>query len=429
MICNIVYQLIDLYFVAGIGVAAVAGITAAGSAGFIVLASAQVLGAGTVAMVAQALGRRNYDDVKLIFNQSLGLSLVCGAFISVIFMILIYPYLRLVSADEATVDAGIEFTLSVLPGFAAALPMNVLSSGLRGAGLARPATAFYIVTVVINAILAPVLVAGWGTGLSLGVRGAGLATSISVVFGAVMLALYAHRSLGYLRITWRLMLPRRLQCRRIFEVGLPVGAEITLMFLFPVVTLYAIGGFGASSQAGFSVGSRISQALLMPGMAIAFAVAPIVGQNFGAMNRDRIVVTFRTAVWLGCATMIATSVLVHAGSEQLVRVFGASRAASEIAVSFLKVTSFAFVAQGLIFISSNMFQGLGVTRPSMISSGACFAVFSVSVLWMMTQPTFRIEHVWYLIVISSSLQALLNLWMLRWALRTRLSKPAVEHAV
>src|ERR1700760_2238528 len=78
MITIMVCQLVDLYFVSGLGEAAVAGVAAAGKAGVLFNGLMQVLGVGTVALMAHAVGRKDRRDANLIFNQSIVLSLLCG---------------------------------------------------------------------------------------------------------------------------------------------------------------------------------------------------------------------------------------------------------------------------------------------------------------------------------------------------------------
>jgi Na+-driven multidrug efflux pump len=78
MIMMMLCGLIDLYFVSGLGDAAVAGVSAAGNAGFLINALMQVLSVGTVALIAHAVGRKDRADANLVFNQALGLSVLCG---------------------------------------------------------------------------------------------------------------------------------------------------------------------------------------------------------------------------------------------------------------------------------------------------------------------------------------------------------------
>ena len=311
MLTQIAYQLIDLYFVTRISVSATAGVNAAGNAGFIFAALMQVLGVGTVALVAHAIGRKDQADANLVFNQSMTLSASFGVLTTAFLGMFIRPYLGWVADEQATIDAGATFTYWVLPGFAAALPMAVLSSALRGSGIVVPTIAFYMLTVVINAILAPVLIAGWGTGAALGVKGAGLATSISIVAGTLFLGAYFHRSQRYITANRQLMRPQIKQWRRILTVGLPIGGEVMLMFLSAAAVYYSIRKFGASAQAGYGIGWRVMQTILLPGMSIAFAAGPIVAQNFGAKNHARVRETFRVAVLIGTVVMIITATLVQ----------------------------------------------------------------------------------------------------------------------
>ena len=78
MLFQTLYLLVDLYFVSGIGDTAIAGVSSAGTAGFVILALTQMLGVGTVALVAHAVGRKDQAEANLVFNQSVLLSGVCG---------------------------------------------------------------------------------------------------------------------------------------------------------------------------------------------------------------------------------------------------------------------------------------------------------------------------------------------------------------
>jgi len=78
MLFQTLYFLVDLYFVARIGGAAIAGVGAAGNLTFVVMALTQVLGVGTVTLIAQAVGRKDHDDANLVFNQSLSIAAACA---------------------------------------------------------------------------------------------------------------------------------------------------------------------------------------------------------------------------------------------------------------------------------------------------------------------------------------------------------------
>ena len=249
--------LIDLYFVAGLGEAAIAGIGAAGNAGFITNALTQIVSVGTLAAVSQAVGRRDRTDANLKFNQSLGLSVVCGACTMAAGFAVARPYMNSVAADAATVAAGTTYLVWFMPALGLQFVMFAMSSALRGIGIVAPMMYVQALTVTINIILAPVLILGWGTGYALGVKGAGLASSLAVAGGVVALWVYFQKAENYLTLDpdqWR---PQIAQWRRILSVGLPAGGEFAIMFVYMATIYYALGDFGPSAQAGFSIGSRV----------------------------------------------------------------------------------------------------------------------------------------------------------------------------
>ncbi len=284
MITIMICQLVDLYFVAGLGDAAVAGVAAAGNAGFLVNALMQVLGVGTVALIAHAVGRKDRADANLVFNQSIVLSVLCGLLTLGAGAVLSRLYMRSIAADQATVDAGTIYLLWFMPALALQFIIQVMASALRATGIVRPSMLVQAVAVIINIALAPVLIAGWGTGHALGVAGAGLASSIAVLIGVLMLFAYfrkLERYVGFDPAQWR---PQLRQWMRILNVGLPAGGEFALIFAWMGVIYYVLRDFGPAAQAGFGIGTRVLGLIQMPALAVALAAGPIAGQNFGAGN-------------------------------------------------------------------------------------------------------------------------------------------------
>ena len=97
-----------------------------------------------------------------------------------------------------------------------------------------------------------------------------------------------------------------------------------------------------------------------------------------------------------------------------------------VAVQFLQLVSLNLVAQGVIFTCHSMFQGLGNTRPVLLSSGTRLLTYAVPVIWLSTRPGFAIEHVWYLSIATTTLQAGLALWLVRREFRKRLASKQRE---
>jgi Na+-driven multidrug efflux pump len=188
MLFQTLYVLVDLYFVAQLGDTAIAGVSAAGNAQFLVMALTQVLAVGTMALIAQAAGRKDREDANRIFNQGLSLALGCALLTLVLGYAVAGSYMQAIGADAATAVAGTEYLFAFLPGLALQFALVTMGSALRGTGIAKPAMVVQLLTVLLNALLAPILIAGWLTGKPLGVAGAGLATSLSIAAGVAMMA-------------------------------------------------------------------------------------------------------------------------------------------------------------------------------------------------------------------------------------------------
>ena len=425
MIMMMLCGLIDLYFVAGQGDAAIAGVGAAGTAGFLINAFTQILGVGTVSLISHAVGRKDQADANLVFNQSLGLSAVGTLFTLIAGCMLARSYLRSVAVDDAVIEAGTTYLLWFMPALALQFVVLVMASALRGTGIVRPTVIVQVTTVVINILLAPVLIAGWGTGLALGVAGAGLASSIAVAIAVAMMWIYFHRYEHYVAINSALWRPQLAQWKRILSIGLPAGGEFAIIFVNMAVIYYALRHFGAAAQAGFGIGSRLLGVIHMPGISIALAAGAIAGQNFGAGNSERVRRTFKTVLLLVTAVMIGFTMIAQWQPEFLLGGFTEDAETIAVGALFLRMVSLNNVAQGVNFVCSSMFQGLGNTRPVLLSSGARLVTYALPLIWLSAMPGFRIEYAWYLSIATTTLQALLSLWLLRLEFRKRLA-PLVQ---
>jgi putative MATE family efflux protein len=413
MFFQTLYFLIDLYFVSGLGDAAIAGVGAAGNASFIVFALTQVLGVGAVALISHAAGRKDQADANLVFNQSLMLSASCGIATVLVGYAAARTYMGTLGSDAATVQAGVTYLYWFLPSLGMQFALVVMGSALRGTGIVQPTIMVQVVTVVLNAVLAPVLIAGWGTGYKMGVAGAGLASSIAIFVGVIMLTLYFHRLEKYVSFNSEQWSPQWAIWGRLLRVGLPAGGEFALMFLFMAVMYWIIRRFGPDAQAGFGVGMRIMQSMFLPAMAVAFAAAPIVGQNYAAGKFNRVRETFGLAVLIGSCIMLCLTLFCQFGSALVVRAFTAEPTALATGTQFLTIISWNFLASGFVFTSSAIFQGLGNTMPAVYSSASRVITFIAPALWLASQPHFALVQLWYVSVASVALQACFSLYLVR----------------
>jgi putative MATE family efflux protein len=327
-------------------------------------------------------------------------------------------------SNPETIAAGTSYLRWYIPGLALQFALVSMGSALRGIGIVKPGMLVQMLTVVLNVVFAPILIAGWGTGRPLGVAGAGLASSLAIGIGVVVMLLYFIRLEHYVAFQRELAKVRTDVLVRILRIGVPPGVEFALLFLFTAVIFTAIKPFGPEAQAGYGIGSRVIQALFLPAMAVSFTAAPLAGQNIGAGLLERVGDTFKWTAIMGSIPMASLTLLCQWRPEMLVQGFTREVAVLVVATQFLKTISWNFVASGLIFTCGGMFQALGNTVPSLIASGTRLLTFAVPVYWLSHRSSFEIKQVWYLSVITMMLQSLFTLWLLRGELQRKALKMA-----
>jgi Na+-driven multidrug efflux pump len=275
--------------------------------------------------------------------------------------------------------------------------------------------------VLVNVILAPVLIVGWGTGKPMGPAGAGLASSIACVVGLLLSAYYFRTHEKYVSIHREQMSVQGSIVGRLLFIGLPVGLEFFLMSVVMAFIYVMIRQFGATAQAGFGVASGVMRIIMLPAMAVAFAAAPIAGQNFGARRPERVRETFRWTAIISAVIMLLLTVLCQFESQTFMHIFTTEEAVVVVGVQMLMISSWNFGANGVIFSCSSMFQAFGNTWPTIMSSAVRLTVFLAPAFWLSKQPGFQLIHVWYVSVASMFIQMVIALLLLRREFARRLA--------
>jgi putative MATE family efflux protein len=425
MMVQVAYFVTDLKFVSILGNDIAAGFSVAGNLWFFVLALTQILNVGTAAMVSHAVGAQQHERANLVFNQSLVMSVYLGLFVLVILYAVAHPYMHLEAADAVVAQAGIDYLLGVTPGLAIQFLMISMFATLRGTGIVKPTMIIQFITVGLNILFAAVLTLGWLTGKPFGAFGAGLATTLATIVGVIISAYYFHTHEKYVSFHREQTKPVAEVWKRLIFIGLPIGLEFMFMSLVMIVMYWAIRRFGADAQAGLAEGQGALRFIMLPAMAVAFAAAPIAGQNFGARKPERVRETFKWTVGASVVLMLALTVFCQFGSHLLMHIFTHEEAVVAVGATMLTITSWNFAANGIIFSCSSMFQGLGNTWPTIGSSVIRLFIFIVPVVWLAKQPEFKLEHVWYLSVCSMFLQAVVSLVLIRREFGRKLGPVAV----
>jgi putative MATE family efflux protein len=378
------------------------------------------------------VGRRDRPAARHLFHQALLLAGAAGVLFAALGLGLRVRYAAGAAADAATARAAADYLLWFVPAMALQFPFGAMGAALRATGQFRQTALVSTATVAANMLLAPALMFGWGPAPALGVAGAAAATLAAVVGGLAWMATYfvprgaagggdGGPYLHFAAADWR---PSPAAWRRMLAVGLPAGFEFALMALFQFVVYHLARPFGAAAQAGFGIGLRVVQAGFMPVVALGMAAAAVAGQNVGARLAGRVRETFRTGALMAAALMGVFALLSHVAPDALVRTFARDPAVVATGAEYLRVVSWNYVASGLIFVASSMFQALGNTVPPLLASALRMALVLVPAWLLARLPGFQLRWVWYLAAATVYLQLALAFWLLRREFGRRLAPGA-----
>ena len=413
MIFQTLYILVDLFWVGRLGTDAIGAVGLAGNLSFIVIAITQVLGVGATTLVSHASGRKDQDRAIFLFNQSQVLSMVAAVIFLTLAMATRHQYALSQAADEGMRIATEQYLLWFIPAMALQFAMVAMGAALRGTGNFKPGMIVQTATVIINMVLAPFLIFGWGPFPEMGVSGAAMATLIAIIVGVAWISIYFIDAKAYLRFHFGHWSPQVRVWWDMLKIGLPAGAEFAFMGVYMAVIYSITRPFGAAAQGGFTIGVRIIQSAFLPVVALGFAVAPVAGQNFAARKGDRVRAAFKAAASMAGGSMLVTAIVIYFAAPALMRIFTKDAEVTAVGVEYLRIVCFTFVFSGVTFVTSSMFQALGNTIPSLFTSLFRTLFSIIPAIFMARVEGFHLTWIWYLGIGAVLLQTTANLLLLQ----------------
>ena len=422
MIFQTLYVLVDLFWVGRLGTDAIAAVGLAGNLSFIVIAITQVLGVGATTVVSHASGRKDQERAIFLFNQSQVLSMVAGLAVSRRRDVATPSVRRQPERDRRHAHRD-----RAVPAVVHSRRWRCSSRWWRWARrCAAPATSSRAcgcrpARSIINIVLAPFLIFGWGPFPEMGVSGAAVATLSPIVVGVVWISFYFVDAKAYLRFHFGHWKPQFRVWWEMLKIGLPAGAEFALMGIYMAVVYAITKPFGAAAQGGFTIGLRIVQSAFLPVVALGFAVAPVAGQNFAARKGDRVRAAFKAAAGMAAGAMLVAAIGIFFGATPLMRIFTRDPEVIAVGVEYLHIVAITFVASGITFVSSSMFQAMGNTIPSLVTSALRLVVSVVPAILLSRAAGFHLTWIWYVGAVAVFLQMTVNLILLQREFRLKLA--------
>jgi putative MATE family efflux protein len=420
MVMFTVYLMVDLYFVGRLGPEAVAALSISGNAFFIHLGFSAILGTGGMALIAQAFGRKDYDYAARVFKQCILLALVVGVVEAATGLMIAPAYIKYFGGSGKSLEWGIQYFQIFVISFLFMILLYTIGNCYRGMGNTKTPMIIMLQANLMNMVLDPILIFGWLGLPGMGVRGAALASVISQIYA---LAIYGYLIIfkgSHINIKggWQLNLGIIRKC---LYIGVPSGLNHFLLAANLLITFRVISDYGTAALAAIGIGFRILQAIYIPVIAVASAMAAIVGQNFGANKYKRITGTFARAWLISTLFMLFCTAVCQAFPDYIIEIFSKDSNVIRFGVIYLRVFSLGFIIVGAIMVFSAVFQGLGKTYPSLIGAVVDNALFAGLVFILPVYFSWGIQSIWWIKLTTAIIEtAVVAVWLKGELQRTRL---------
>lgn len=375
MTASSLYNMVDSIFIGhGVGPLAISGLALTFPLMNLAAAFGSLVGVGAATLVSMRLGQRDYDTARNVLGNVVVLNLIIGLSFGFVTLLFLDPILYFFGASEATVGYAREYMTIILAGNVITHMYLGLNAVLRASGHPRKSMYATINTVIINTILDPIFIYGFGWGI----RGAAIATVLAQVVSLMWqfrLLSDKNELLHFRRGIYRLR-------RKIVRDTLAIGMSPFLMNLaacFIVILINkGLKNYGGDLMIGaYGIVNRLGFFFVMIVMGINQGMQPIAGYNFGARQYDRVLRVLKLTM-IGATCISTTGFLIgELAPKVAVSLFTTDEKLIRLSVEGMRIVFLFFPIIGFQMVATNFFMSIGM------ASKAIFLSLSRQLLFLM----------------------------------------------
>ena len=359
MLIQSMYNIVDSMFVARFSQNALTAVSLAFPLQNLVLAVAVGAGVGVNSYISRKLGARDRDAANAAVTHGFLLSFAHAIFFVLFGLVAIKPFFRMFTDSPEIISLACDYSYIVVLGAFAQLFHIMVEKLLQSPGRMLAPMLLQTIGAIANIILDPILIFGLLGAPRMGVRGAAIATLMGQILSMTLSLLVFFLRDQDLRMDLKKFRPDLRAVAQIYAVGVPTMLMNALGSLLVTLLNSILIRFSELAVSVFGVYFKLQTFVFMPVSGLTQGALPIMGYNYGAQNRRRLLSTLRCAALVAVGIMAAGNLLFVLIPDKLLLLFNASPEMLEIGVSALRIIScsYIFAAVGLIF--STMFQAVG----------------------------------------------------------------------
>ena len=373
MAVQTLYSIVDMLFVARISVNAIAALGFNLPLFWMAMGISFGLGTGVTAVIARFIGAKNHDAATNVAEHGLLLGLVIGGIFSVAGLLFGEEILILLGTPDELMPDTLAYFQVIAGGFIFMITGIFLRSVFSGEGDTRTPVKIQITSTVVNIILDPILIFGF----DMGVRGAALATVMSMLVAVVMYSrVILFKKATLLQLNLKFFKYNSTYIKEIFRIGVPSSLSMIIMSMGGALFNWILVHYSPEVVAGYQIAGRLDQIFFLPTMAIASSLVTLVGMFYGAQRFDLINNVIKDGLRYGIFIGLGSGVFFYIIAPYVFKIFTDDPIVNEVAVSIIRTFSPVYWLIAIGMISGRALQGLGTGVPSLVITAIRVAVVS-----------------------------------------------------
>ena len=399
-----VLEMVDLFFVGRLGYEAIAGVAMSSTIVMVLMTIIIGLVTANTAFVSRHYGARDLDMVAKAVYHTLILGLVFSIVLTAVGILFAEDMLLFLGAEPDVAVLGASYLAVLFAGIATMVELWVINSSFQSCGDATTPMLLVVLANILNIVLDPLLIFGYGAVPAFGVAGAAYATVISrgVAFAIAFALLLSGRTpIPFsLRTTFEGALARRL-----ILVAVPNSVQSGLRSVTFMVMMAVVAVFGTAAISAYGIVGRLETVALMPGFGVATATAVLVGQNLGAGKPERAAQGVRLSALMNGGFMALVGVIFFFAAPSLIEIFDPSGTSTEIGMSYMQTVAPFYVFIAVAIVLGFALNGAGDTKRPMYATLFSMILFQVPLAYILPDLLgIGIIGVWLAVVCGAILQ-------------------------
>lgn len=414
------YNLVDAYWVSKLSADAIAAVSISQISLFLMISLGFGVTAGSGVVMSMDIGAKNTDEAERVLGQSFVLTSILAVVFTIFALIFREQLLILSGASGAIYQPALEYFTVTAGGAILMFLLMTIMFAFNAQGDTFTLTKLFAVSTLVNLVLDPIMIFGWGGLPPLGIAGAAWATLISqVVFIAIAL-----RSLSSpkrrIQFHFRNLTFRWASVRKVLRIGIPAAlTQILNPMGLAALTFISSRAFAEPGAIAMSLGFRVEFFAYLPAVGFGFAAMAMMGQSIGAENLTRAKDVLRKAFRYGGFTAFVFGIVVAIFAKLIIAVFTTDPVVTGYTLLYMRTVAFSYIFIAMMLVEASAFQAIGKSWPGFWIIFLRFIVISIPLAYVLTVVgKFSIVSLWISIIVGNVIAAITGYFWLWSRLKT-----------